>query len=151
MTSWLMLHTLASAAKRRRERRLRAMLRHERRSVAMALARVHAPLLTRTEDGQGVGGGGERGARTAYGHRRLHLRVSGPGCLPDPGPQRSDRTVRHSAGEAPSLLPPSAGRCGGRCCGPLLVGLPPQSVAPPEEEERRRRRRGKWRWSKFWR
>ena len=29
-----------------------------------------------------------------------------PGCLPDPGPQRSDRTVRHSAGEAPSLLPP---------------------------------------------
>ena len=30
-----------------------------------------------------------------------------PGCLSDPGPQRSDRTVRHSAGEAPSLLPPS--------------------------------------------
>ena len=31
----------------------------------------------------------------------------GLGSLFDPGPQRSDRTVRHSAGEAPSLLPPS--------------------------------------------
>ena len=30
-----------------------------------------------------------------------------PGCLSDPGPQRSDRTVRHSAREAPSLLLPS--------------------------------------------
>ena len=30
-----------------------------------------------------------------------------PGCLSDPGPQRSDRTVRHSAGEALSLLLPS--------------------------------------------
>ena len=30
-----------------------------------------------------------------------------PGCFSDPRPQRSDRTVRHSAGEAPSVLPPS--------------------------------------------
>ena len=30
-----------------------------------------------------------------------------PRCLSDPGPQRSGRTVRHSAGEAPSLLLPS--------------------------------------------
>ena len=29
------------------------------------------------------------------------------GCLSDPGPQRSDRTVRHSAGEPPALSPPS--------------------------------------------
>ena len=38
VTSWLNVAHAASAAKRRRERRLRAMLRHERRSVAMALA-----------------------------------------------------------------------------------------------------------------
>ena len=57
-----------------------------------------------------------------------------PGCLLDPGPQRSDRTVRHSAGEAPSLLPPSLAGAAADVVEPLLVGLPPQSVAPPEDE-----------------
>ena len=93
----------ASAAKRRRERRLRGMLRHERRSVAMALAEFtqHSSRGQRTARAWGTR------RTTAYGHRRLHLRGERPGCLSDPGPQRSDRTVRHSAGVAPSLLLPS--------------------------------------------
>ena len=46
-----------SAAQRRRQRRLRSMLRHERVTVANGPGREVAPLLTRTEDGQGRGGG----------------------------------------------------------------------------------------------
>ena len=63
----------ASAAKRRRERRLRAMLRHERRSVAMALAEFthHSSRGQRTarawEEVENVSHDGLR-------HRRLHLR-----------------------------------------------------------------------------
>ena len=36
----------------------------------------------------------------AYGHRSLHLRGVRPGILPEPGLQRSDRTVRRFAGAA---------------------------------------------------
>ena len=96
----------AGAAKRRRERRLRAMLRHERRSVAMALAEFthHSSRGQRTarawEEVENATHDGLRAQKTPPPGER-------PGCLPDPGPQRSDRTVRHSAGEAPSLLPPS--------------------------------------------
>ena len=96
----------ASAAKRRRERRLRAMLRHERTSVAMALAEFthHSSRGQRTarawEEVENATHDGLRAQKTPPPEER-------PGCLSDPGLQRSDRTVRHSAGEAPSLLPPS--------------------------------------------
>ena len=43
----------SGVARRRRERRLRSMLRHERMTVAMAPGRVFAPFLKGTEDGQG--------------------------------------------------------------------------------------------------
>ena len=47
----------SGVARRRRERRLRSMLRHERMTVAMAPGRVFAPFLKGTEDGQGRGVG----------------------------------------------------------------------------------------------
>ena len=96
----------ASAAKRRRERRLRAMLRHERRSVAMALAEFthHSSREQRTarawEEVENATHDGLRAQKTPPPGEL-------PGCLSDPGPQRSDRTVPHSRGVAPSLLLPS--------------------------------------------
>ena len=103
-----------SAAKRRRERRLRAMLRHERWSVAMALAEFthHSSRGQRTarawEEVENTTHDGLRAQKTPPPEER-------PGCLSDPGPQRSDRTVRHSAGEAPSLLPPSLADAVAQC------------------------------------
>ena len=47
----------ASGAARRRQRRLRQWLRHERLSVAMALAEFQPPLSSKeTDDGKGQGG-----------------------------------------------------------------------------------------------
>ena len=40
---------------------------------------------------------------TAYGHRRL-LHRGAPGILAEPGPQRSDRSLRHSSEGAPPLV-----------------------------------------------
>ena len=50
----------------------------------------------------------------AHGHRRLHLRSARPGILAEPGPQRSDRSRRHSSGDnLPTLaLPVLAGSAG---------------------------------------
>ena len=111
------------AARRRRERRLRSMLRHEQQTVRMALAAAlhHSagPVVKKVElqqhaalRGQKTGtraGGRVRCTRSTDAPRRQNAPHPGerPGCLVDPGPRRSDRTVRHSAGEAPSLLPPS--------------------------------------------
>ena len=54
----------AGAARRRRERRLRSWLKHERQSVAMALSEYkHA--LKRTEEGQGRRGGAQGQVRSA--------------------------------------------------------------------------------------
>ena len=91
------------AARRRRQRRLRSWLKHERQSVAMALAEYthHA----------------SRGQTRARAREEVehvpHYALRGqktppPGERPAPlGPQRSDRTVRHSAGEPPLLVVPS--------------------------------------------
>ena len=60
----------AGAAKRRRERRLRAMLRHERQTVAMELAAA----LHHSRDG---------GRVTNYGLRAPKTASSGPGATMD--------------------------------------------------------------------
>ena len=49
--------SVTGAAQRRKQRRLRSWWRHEQQSIAVALGHVVAPLLTRTEEGQGRGGG----------------------------------------------------------------------------------------------
>ena len=66
-TPWMLTALGLPSAKRRRERRLRAMLRHERQTVAMELAAaLHHSLM------QGLG-------RTlACGHRRQRAQGSGP-------------------------------------------------------------------------
>ena len=101
-----MLPHAASAAKKRRERRLRAMLRHERRSVAMALAEF-THHFSRGQRKARAGEEVENATLDGLRAQKTPPPRERPSCLSDPGPQRSDRTVRHSAGEAPSLLPPS--------------------------------------------
>ena len=102
------------AAKRRRQRRLRSWLRHEQQTVAAVLATMshHSfPKVDTAHDGL-------RALRTVTSSREgvehekhVGLRAQKPplpgvrpGSLLDPGPQRSDRTVRHSAGEVPLLV-----------------------------------------------
>ena len=92
------------SALRRRQRRLRQWHRHERMTVAMALAEVthHAvprgPKTARAEE--------EVEYETHAGLRAQKTPPPGerPGILAEPGPQRSDRTVRRSSGETPLLV-----------------------------------------------
>ena len=115
----------AGAAKRRRERRLRSWLRHERMTVAAELSAA----LHHSRDGGQVKYDGLRAQKTdsaADGEEVVHdahdaLRGQKtpppgvrPGSLCDPGPQRSDRTVRRSSGDSlPTLaLPVLAGSAG---------------------------------------
>ena len=95
----------ATAAARRRQRRLRSWLRHERMTVAMTLAEK----LHHTSRGQKLARVGEEVVHDALDALRgLKTPPPGvrPGSLSDPGPQRSDRTVRRSSGEVPLLAVP---------------------------------------------
>ena len=86
------------SARRRRQRRLRSWLKHERQSVAMALAEYthHASRgQTRARAREEV----ENVARVGLRAQKSPPPGERPGCLVDPGPQRSDRTVRRSAGD----------------------------------------------------
>ena len=98
-------------ARRRSERRLLSMLRHERVAVAMAVAEATHHY------SRGQKSSGRRRSRrrtTAHEHRSDLLREERPGILAEPGPQRSDRTARRSAGDThPTLgLPVLAGASG---------------------------------------
>ena len=92
------------AAKRRRHRRLRAWHRHEQLTVAMELAAAlhHSAQRPKTvveepkEEVENVTRDGLRAQKSPPPGVR-------PGSLFDPRPQRSDRTVRRSAGADPSL------------------------------------------------
>ena len=108
------------AARRRRERRLRSMLRHEQQTVRMALAAALHHSAGPKEKVEMQQNGALRGLKTAAwaGEEVVHdahdaLRGQKtpppgvrPGSLCDPGPQRSDRTVRRSSGELPLLAAP---------------------------------------------
>ena len=92
------------SALRRRQRRLRQWHRHERMTVAMALAEATHHAAPR----------GPKTARAGEGVEHEQLRAQKPplpgvrpGSLFDPGPQRSDRTVRHSGGDAPLQVVPA--------------------------------------------
>ena len=85
----------ASAAKRRRERRLRQFLRHERLSVAMALAAAQhhsAPKSAGPESYEAL-----RGQNTAKAGKR-------PGVLTEPEPQGGAVTVGYVAAPGPLLV-----------------------------------------------
>ena len=86
----------SGSAKRRRERRLRSMLRHERQTVAMELAAA----LHHSRDG---------GLGTSVGLRAQKTASSGgrPGVLTEPEPQLVDAVLSYRAASAPLLAPPS--------------------------------------------
>ena len=99
----------AGAAKRRRERRLRQWQRHERMTVAMALAeathhaapRRQTPVSAIREEVENETHAGLRAQKSPPPGVRA-------GILPEPGLQRSDRTVRRFAGppSRPLACPP---------------------------------------------
>ena len=114
----------------RRQRRLRSWLRHERMTVAMTLAEK----LHHTSRGQKLARVGEEVTRTTpHGDRRHHLR----GILPEPVPQRSDRTMRRFAGAAlPTLaLPVLAGSAGEVVDSSSLRFLTASALKARREEE----------------
>ena len=94
----------ATAAARRRQRRLRSWLRHERMTVAMTLAEMTHHTAPRGPKMARVGEGVEHEQHVGLRAQKPPLPGVRPGSLLDPGPQRSDRTVRHSAGDAPLLV-----------------------------------------------
>ena len=97
------------AAKRRRQRRLRSWLRHEQQTVAAVLATVshHSyPRVDTAHDGlralktvTSTREGVEHEKHVGLRAQKPPLPGVRPGSLLDPGPQRSDRTVRHSPGK----------------------------------------------------
>ena len=145
-----------SSARRRRERRLRSWLRHERMTVAMALAeklhhsayRTHLPKKEEVEQDQALRGQTKASAREGEVHEKDDASRSQstphpgerPGLPPEPGPQRSDRTVRRSSGETPLLVVASlaAARPTALTCHTLLSSRPKRWKTGG-----RRRRRGR--------
>ena len=88
-------HGSSGSAKRRRERRLRAMLRHERQTVAMELAAA----LHQSRDG---------GRQTYYGLRAPRTASSGgrPGVLKEPEPPNMvDRVLRRTVDQLADAAP----------------------------------------------
>ena len=97
----------ATAAARRRQRRLRSWLRHERMTVAMTLADMTHHTAPRGPKMARVWEGVEHEQHDGLRAQKPPLPGVRPGSLFDPGPQRSDRTVRHSAGDAPLQVVPA--------------------------------------------
>ena len=98
-----------TSARRRRERRLRSAWRHEQLSVAMSLAAAthHSAQPNAAERGlkMGTGASEEEVHETNDALRGLKRPPPGePSILAEPGPQRSDRSLRHSSGNAPLLV-----------------------------------------------
>ena len=148
----------SGAARRRRERRLRSMLRHEQQTVRMALAAAlhHSagPEVKKVELQQHAALRGQKtGTRAGEGEvhekydapRRQNAPHPGvrPGSLFDPGPQRSDRTVRHSAGDTPLLVVPAL-RGDDGVDGTTLQFLLEQNLSRKKKQEEEEKER-KWR------
>ena len=115
------------AAKRRRERRLRSWAKHERQTVAMALA-------------EALHHSAPRSPKTA----RAGVR---PGVLEDPGPRRETEHEQHAALRGPKppspgvpllAMPVLAGTAGEAVDRTALSYLLQQSLAATKEEEERK-------------
>ena len=139
------MSTVRGAARRRRQRGLRSWLKHERQSVAMALAECthHASSARR---GPEPGREWSTRSTSAYGHRSPHSRGSGRASRRSPG--------RWGGQSRTGTWLPRCLSCQHRCWRTLLLRqwTPARLVPPPgpaDEEEvvggggrkRRRRRR----------
>ena len=129
-----------TGAAQRRGRRLRAMLRHEQQSIAMPLAAAQhhsaGPKEKKVEFQQYVALRGQNiGARAREGevHEKYDAPRERPGILAEPGPQRSDRSLRRSAGDSlPTLALPSLA---GEAVDSFLRFLPAAALRRWKEEE----------------
>ena len=147
----------SGAARRRRERRLRSMLRDEQQTVRMALAAALHHSAGPKEKVEMQQYGAPRGQKTAarageevehathYGPRAQETPPPGvrPGSLAEPGPQRSDRSLRRSSGQTPLLGVPSladapAEAIDGRTLRYLLKANIARKKFEEEEEEEKR-------------
>ena len=152
-SSW---QPVTGAAQRRRQRRLRSWWRHEQQSIAAALATVmhHSSGKVHTANGaprsQKLATRAEEEVEYEPHYALRGQKTPPPGERSAPlsevaGPQRSDRTVRHSAGEAPLLVVPSlrgADGVDGTTVSFLLAeNLKLQKKKEEEEEKERRRER----------
>ena len=147
-SSW---QPVVGAAQRRRQRRLRSWWRHEQQSIAAALATVthHSSGKVHTANGaprsQKLATRAEEEEVEHVPHYALRgQETPPPGERPAPlsevaGPQRSDRTVRHSAGEAPLLVVPSLRGADG-VDGTTVSFLLAENLKLQKEEEKERRR-----------
>ena len=141
------------AAQRRRQRRLRSWWRHEQQSIAAALATVmhHSSGKVHTANGaprsQKLATRAEEEVEYEPHYALRGQKTPPPGERPAPlsevaGPQRSDRTVRHSAGEAPLLVVPSLRGADG-VDGTTVSFLLAENLKLQKEEEKERRRKRK--------
>ena len=114
-SSW---QPVMGAAQRCRQRRLRSWWRHEQQSIAAALAAVmhHSSGKVHTANGaprsQKLATRAEEEVEYEPHYALRGQKTPPPGERPAPlsevaAPQRSDRTVRHSAGDAPLLVVPA--------------------------------------------
>ena len=150
-SSW---QPVMGAAQRRRQRRLRSWWRHEQQSIAAALATVmhHSSGKVHTANGaprsQKLATRAEEEVEYEPHYALRGQKTPPPGERLAPlsevaGPQRSDRTVRHSAGEAPLLVVPSlrgADGVDGTTVSFLLAENLKLQKKKEEEKERRRER-----------
>ena len=134
-------------ARRRRERRLRSWWRHEQQTVRMALAAAthHSAQQNAAPRGPKTGARAREVEEQAT-HDGLRAQTAPPpgarpGILAEPGPQRSDRSLRHSSGGAPSLALVSL--AGGDTPDDATVAflLSAALALKKEEEEEERRKR----------
>ena len=147
-SSW---QPVMGAAQRRRQRRLRSWWRHEQQSIAAALATVmhHSSSKVHTANGaprsQKLATRAEEEVEYEPHYALRGQKTPPPGERPAPlsevaGPQRSDRTVRHSAGEAPLLVVPSLRGADG-VDGTTVSFLLAENLKLQKEEKERRRKR----------
>ena len=128
---------------RRRQRRLRQWHRHERMTVAMALAEATHHAAPRGRKTARAGEGVEHEQHDGLRALKPPLPGVRPGSLFDPGPQRSDRTVRHSAGDTPLLVVPAL-RGDDGVDGTTLRFLLEQNLSLKKKQEEEEKER-KWR------
>ena len=127
----------AGAAKRRRERRLRQWHRHERMTVAMAVAEAtHHSAPRRQKTATAIREVEEQATHDGLRAQTAPPPGMRPGILPEPGPQRSDRCLRRSAGDTPLLAVPSL--AGGDGADDAAVAFLVRQTLLEREEEKRK-------------
>ena len=126
---------------RRRQRRLRSWLRHERMTVAMTLAEMTHHTAPRGPKMARVGEEVVHDAHDAPRGPKTPPPGVRPGSLAEPGPQRSDRSLRRSSGQTPLRCVPSladapAEAIGGRTLRYLLKAHLARKKYEEEEEKK---------------